>query len=824
MRQTVIVLTLFSSSITDLPPTDAFLPLRRHYQRRANPIRLSSSFATNEPTIENDIRQLLDETVSLYQVAMVEKLPSQEDVERLVCDVSTALATVWEEQVRMCNISRQLDQAILLQQTNNNRESDVMSLVVAWALQYDKVLSTTEDPTKELRTRLRDLQQLVELHRAIPLDSEEPMVTTIIATLTAHESIPVEPTFNHVGTREHNTAHDATTTLLDSVEFDESTSSDDDVIDKDDLEIAPEIDYSNDEEEEVVDIAIVGAGIGGLCAGAILNTLYGKKVGVYESHYLLGGCAHAFDRRSSNNVNFTFDSGPTIVLGCSAKPYNPLRQVLNAIGQEVEWIRYDGWGMIEYPGSDKEQRWKVELGPNVFEEGPLQQFGGDGALEEFRQLRKLTKKLVAGAVEIPAMAMRPGKSALIPLLRYLPALTELIKQGDLSTGTFAPFMDGPLFHVKNPWFRSWLDALAFSLSGLPAARTSAAAMAYVLYDMHRPDAALDYPKGGLGRVIDALVKGVEQGSSGSKVNLRRHVESIDTSLNGSRITGLTLQGGKKITAREGVIHNAPVWSLNKLIKNPHAQNVLNNFLPQRVRRKPRSSWKVTESGAYVLNDREFSHVEDSLLFRTDTAEMTGSFLHLHLAIKADGLDLDKMEAHYTVMDRSLAGSGPDDGPCGELNMIAVSNPCVIDKTLAPEGYMVIHAYGAGNEPYELWKDIKRNSPEYKQLKEERAEVLWRAVESIIPDAKTRVVLELIGSPRTHERFLRRPNGTYGSATEDYLRDGSTPYKSLVLAGDGIFPGIGIPAVALSGASAANAFVSPLQQWQCLDQLKRDGLI
>ena len=45
-----------------------------------------------------------------------------------------------------------------------------------------------------------------------------------------------------------------------------------------------------------VDIAIVGAGIGGLSAGAILNTLYGKKIGVFESHYLPGGCAHAFER------------------------------------------------------------------------------------------------------------------------------------------------------------------------------------------------------------------------------------------------------------------------------------------------------------------------------------------------------------------------------------------------------------------------------------------------------------------------------------------------------------------------------------------------
>lgn len=40
------------------------------------------------------------------------------------------------------------------------------------------------------------------------------------------------------------------------------------------------------------------------------------------------------------------------------------------------------------------------------------------------------------------------------------------------------------------------------------------------------------------------------------------------------------------------------------------------------------------------------------------------------------------------MDRGLGGDdGNNDGPCGELNMIAVSNPCVLDRSLAPEGYM-----------------------------------------------------------------------------------------------------------------------------------------
>lgn len=162
----------------------------------------------------------------------------------------------------------------------------------------------------------------------------------------------------------------------------------------------------------------------------------------------------------------------------------------------VEWIRYDGWGMVEYPcDKEKELRWKVPLGPNVFEEGPLTTFGGEEALKEFLYLSEITRDLVAGPVEIPAMAGRSDSFALLPLLRYLKPLLGLIEKGELVTGTFAPFMDGPIYTVKNQWFRDWLDALAFSLSGLPANRTAASAMAYVLFDMHREGAALDYPKG-----------------------------------------------------------------------------------------------------------------------------------------------------------------------------------------------------------------------------------------------------------------------------------------------------------------------------------------
>ncbi|KAL7549428.1 hypothetical protein ACHAWF_012692 [Thalassiosira exigua] len=632
--------------------------------------------------------------------------------------------------------------------------------------------------------------------------------------------------------------------------------------------------------DEEVDVAIIGAGIGGLCAGAILNTLYDKKVGIYESHYLPGGCAHAFERTArtgddddeTTTTTFTFDSGPTVVLGCSRAPYNPLQQVLRAAGVDdsVEWIPYDGWGMIERPGDPvREKRWKLTVGPGHFEE-VLDRFGASPkARDEFEALREATRPLVTGAATIPAMAMRPGSTSLVPLLRYLPSLFSIIGNGvETSTGPFGPFLNGPIFVVEDAWLRDWLDALAFSLSGLPAERTSAAAMAYVLYDMHREGAALDYPKGGLGVVVDALVKGVEQTSrngvdAGSKVHLRRHVESIEFNAEGNRALGLNVRksgGGRAfVRAKEGVICNAPIWSLRGLIENENALKLLSGgeTTPTTPNARPNQSWKTSEGAdpstgrGSVIRPRSNTkgsgdESTNNLLEKCDAAEMTGSFLHLHVALDANDLDLDDLEPHYTVMDRGLEGDdtivdGVDDGPCGEINMIAVSNPCVLDRTLAPEGYIVVHAYGAGNEPYDVWNatDSKSEpsggsaaassggryqSSTYEALKSARAAPLWRAIESAIPDARSRCVLALVGSPLTHERFLRRPRGTYGAAIEDCLKDGSTPISNLILAGDGVFPGIGIPAVALSGASAANGMIGVLDQWMCLDELKSRGAI
>ena len=106
------------------------------------------------------------------------------------------------------------------------------------------------------------------------------------------------------------------------------------------------------------------------------------------------------------------------------------------------------------------------------------------------------------------------------------------------------------------------------------------------------------------------------------------------------------------------------------------------------------------------------------------------------------------------------------------------------------------------------------------MKEERCDFLWKAIERSIPDVRSRVKVELSASPITHQRFNRRYKGTYGPA----LRAGEAkfPYPKteipgLLCCGDSVFPGIGVPAVAVSGANAASSTVTV---WEHLDMLKK----
>jgi phytoene dehydrogenase-like protein len=318
--------------------------------------------------------------------------------------------------------------------------------------------------------------------------------------------------------------------------------------------------------------------------------------------------------------------------------------------------------------------------------------------------------------------------------------------------------------IRDPFIRNWLNLLCFLLSGLPADGTSAAEMAFMFADWYRPGVVLDYPIGGSAALVNALVRGLQRHQG--QLMLNAHVERI--LVQGKRAIGIALRNGKEIRARRAVISNASVWDTLKLLPD------------DAVSQSFRTSRQATPA--------------------------CDSFMHLHLGIDAEGIASDLSCHHIVVNDWAAGITAPQ-------NVVLISIPSLIDPSLAPPGKHVIHVYTPGNEPYHVWDGLDRRSAAYAQQKQDRAEVMWRALERIIPAVRSRCEVTLIGTPLTHERFLRRDRGSYGPAIragEGLFPGPLTPVAGLLCCGDSTFPGIGLPAVAASGMLAANTLV-PVQK-------------
>jgi phytoene dehydrogenase-like protein len=503
------------------------------------------------------------------------------------------------------------------------------------------------------------------------------------------------------------------------------------------------------------EIIIIGSGLGGLCCGAMLAK-YGYKVIVCESHSLAGGAAHGFERQG-----FKFDSGPSLYSGLSYSPStNPLRQVLDVMEEDLEWKTYHNWGCWLPEGY-----FDISVGADNFHQLLLQLRGKDAA-NQWRKLQKMMKPLGEASISIPPAAFRYDLGAIITLAPYAFSMLPYAFSASRLRGSFGPIMDEV---IKDHFIRNWLDLLCFMLSGLPAHGTSAAEMAFMFAEWYRPHVWLDYPVGGSEAIVRALVRGMAKYDG--KLWLSSHVDQI--LLKNNQAVGVTLSNGTEIKASKAVISNASVWDTVKL-------------LPEK---------------SLLRQYRE----------KAQKTPMNASFMHLHLGI--DGTDIPSdLPCHHMIVNDW------ERGVTAEQNVVAVSIPSLLDPSLAPPGKHVIHVYTPATEPYSLWAGLKRNSEAYQQQKKERAEVMWQALERFIPDIRTRCEVALIGTPLTHERFLRRHRGTYGPAwnAEDSLFPSSTTaINNLYCCGDSTFPGIGVPAVAASGMITANTLASVDKHLQVL---------
>lgn len=495
------------------------------------------------------------------------------------------------------------------------------------------------------------------------------------------------------------------------------------------------------------EIIVIGSGIGGLCCAGLLAR-YGFDVLVLESHAIAGGAAHSFVREG-----YHFDSGPSLYSGLSHSPSsNPLRQVMDLLEVDCEWLQYGAWG-VDLP----EGYFRADVGIDGFCT-MLTQMGKAEVIPQWRNLQTKMRPLGEAAVKLPLAAFREDLGAIFTLGQYATTLLPYLPYAPQLNAPFSKVMHQA---VQDPFIKNWLDLLCFMLSGLPASGTVTAEMAFMFAEWYRPEVRLDYPKGGSGAIIAALIRGLNK--FGGTIKLNSHVDKI--LIENGQASGVTLRNGETIRAKKAVIANASIWNTLDLI-DPHQ---LPKSLQRRRRIKP-----------------------------------CRSFMHLHLGIDGQDLPADT-ECHYLIVNDW------ERGVTAEQNVVAISIPSILDPSLAPEGKHGIHVYLPATEPYEPWADHERHTADYGQFKESRAAVMWQALEKVIPDIRRRTELTLIGSPLTHERFLRTHRGTYGPelvAGQERFPGCTTAIPHLFCCGGSTFPGIGVPAVAGSGMIAANT-LAPL---------------
>jgi len=506
------------------------------------------------------------------------------------------------------------------------------------------------------------------------------------------------------------------------------------------------------------DIIVIGSGIGGLSCAALLAK-YGFGVTVCESHTIPGGAAHSFERNG-----FKFDSGPSLYSGLSYSPStNPLRHVLDAIEEDLEWANYDTWGVYIPEGE-----FDTTVGADHFRD-VLRKIRGPKAVQEWQQLQQVMEPLGKAATVLPPAAVRFdwGVSQTVA-----PYAWDLLRNGPQMAKLMGPFSNILNRTVTDPFIRNWMNLLCFLLSGLPASGTSAAEMAFMFAEWYRPGVQLDYPIGGSGAMVNALVRGLHK--HGGRLKLNAHVEEV--LVEQGRAAGVRLRSGEILKADRAVISNASIWDTLALLP----------------------------AGA----------VPKSFVEKRQSTPECESFMHLHLGIDGEDIRPD-LACHYIVVnDWELGVNAPQ-------NVVLVSIPSVLDPSLAPAGKHTIHVYTPGNEPYDLWQGLDRRSSEYAELKQQRSQVMWNALERIMPDIRQRVEVNLTGTPLTHERFLRRNRGTYGpaiSAQEGLFPGPQTPLRGLLCTGDSTFPGIGLPAVAASGMITANTLASVSQHQHMLKRV------
>ncbi|MGD0641107.1 MAG: NAD(P)/FAD-dependent oxidoreductase [Roseiarcus sp.] len=285
------------------------------------------------------------------------------------------------------------------------------------------------------------------------------------------------------------------------------------------------------------DVAVVGAGIGGLTAAALLADA-GLKVAVFEAHVVPGGYCHTFLRKARHQGQaclYRFDAGPHDFSGLSEG--GALSSTLRRLGvaDRLDWRRLDHRYTFSGRTIDVPHDWRdyaALLG---------RLFPGDAVGIEtlFAEIRAIFEGMQATGRDRGGIPGAPRDiEAMLTFARRHPLAVRWLER---------PFDEFMASHIADPEARRMIRALAVYVSDGKGSLTCAQMIPLFGYYFHGGY----YPVGGSGRLAEALVEAIE--ARGGEVRLKTRVARIV--VEEGRAAGLELADGTRVAAR-AVVANA----------------------------------------------------------------------------------------------------------------------------------------------------------------------------------------------------------------------------------------------------------------------------
>ena len=503
--------------------------------------------------------------------------------------------------------------------------------------------------------------------------------------------------------------------------------------------------FGRDDAPVDCDVAVIGAGIGGLTAAALLADA-GLKVRVFEHHVLPGGFCHTYLRKAHHDnkpVVYRFDAGPHDFSGIW--PEGSVSGLLELLGvaDRLQWKRVSHRYHLAGTVIDVPDDWRDYVGV-LCSKFPA---SADGIRALFDVIHAIFDDMYAtgqGRSGIPGMPA--SMDALLAFPKAHPHAFKWMNQ---------PFDRLVSEHVSDPALIRTLNALSGYL-GDGRERLSCAQMVPIFGYYFKGG---HYPLGGSGRFADVLVEAILE--RGGEVHLKTPVKHIV--IEGGRACGVVLADGRTVRCR-AVVSNAD-------LKRTFLELVDATALPTAFRDQ---------------------------LAKAPPANSAFS-VHLGLDFEPDIRPATHIDAPMGVGLAMMSQLDPSAAPAGHATLTLIS----LLPHAAAQGWFPPLA-GTGGD----WKDWRR-SDDYEARKQKLGDDMIAAATTIIPDLAEHIVYRTDASPVTYARYDWASGGAiYGISREGRLKGSKSPVRNLVIAGGGN-AGAGVEAVVISGAEAAEALVPGL---------------